>query len=95
MPTRSRAAAVCDATGADGADVSWAASPSASACATGRRGAEPGSAVEILSIEETFNYSKDFFSSVSTFSKNPSSSKAISRKVRGKLGVDEGVDEPY
>ena len=51
MPTRSRAAAVCYATGADGADVSWAASPSASACATGRRGAEPGSAVEILSIE--------------------------------------------
>ena len=50
MPTRSRAAAVCDATGADGADVSWLASPSASACATGRRGAEPGSAVEILSI---------------------------------------------
>ena len=50
MPTMSRAAAVCDATGADGADVSWPASPSASACATGRRGAEPGSAVEILSI---------------------------------------------
>jgi len=49
MPTRSSAAAVCDATGADGADVSWLASPSASACATGRRGAEPGSAVEILS----------------------------------------------
>jgi hypothetical protein len=49
MPTRSRAAAACDGTGVDGADVSWPASPSASACATGRRGAEPGSAVEILS----------------------------------------------
>ena len=62
MPTRSRAAAVCDATGADGADVSWAASPSASACATGRRGAEPGSAVEILSIAACLRQPPFFFS---------------------------------
>ena len=61
MPTRSRAAAGCDATGADGADVSWAASPSASACATGRRGAEPGSAVEILSIEEVYITVANYF----------------------------------
>jgi hypothetical protein len=55
MPRKSRISAVFDGMGADGADVSWPASPWASACATGRRGAEPGSAVAILCIGFAFS----------------------------------------
>jgi hypothetical protein len=50
MSTRPGASAVCDGMGADDADGSLPASPSASARVTERRGAEPGSPVAILSI---------------------------------------------